>query len=93
MLEDSLASAGYISFAVVAGLCQGMVCANCSLCLLPRQWRDKHCFHFLMCGQVAAGRSMRTHRVFSFKPRWWIEEAITRQVSARNVASCHVGGE
>ena len=32
-----------ISFAAVAGLCRGIVCADCiPFCLLPRLWMDKH---------------------------------------------------
>ena len=83
--ETCVCRSTYISYAVVAGLCQGMVCADCSCCLLPRLWRDKqtfvaychvcggtsNCFVFRVCGQVSAGRSMRTHKFFCFDPRLW----------------------
>ena len=75
-----------ISFAAVAGLCRGIVCADCiPFCLLPRLWMDKHSsvliatsvegqatvFDLRVCGQVSAGRSMRTHKFFCFDPRLW----------------------
>ena len=74
-----------ISFAAVAGLCRGIVCADCipfaychvcgwskhSSVLIATSVEGQATVFDQVCGQVSAGRSMRTHKLFCFDPRLW----------------------